>query len=75
MSVIFRQYGSLYYSSDLDMAHQSNHLYTDNEGKGVQLPRFAVGPSCGREFFDDMRSEVEVDRGPCKRNIAQRSYN
>ncbi|KAL2865292.1 aminoglycoside phosphotransferase family protein [Aspergillus lucknowensis] len=62
MSIPFTQYGSLYYSSDLE----------DSEGcalikGGLSLPthrRFAVGPSTGREFLDDGRIALEFDRGP-----------
>ncbi|KAE8355824.1 kinase-like domain-containing protein [Aspergillus coremiiformis] len=62
MAIPFTHYGSLYYSSDME----------DSDGcdlvKGVlSIPkhhRFAVGPSTGREFLDDGRIALDLDRGP-----------
>lgn len=67
-SASFRQYGSLYYSKDLDMNSQHDYLYVDNEGNKVCDSKFAIGPSNGREFWDHGRSEAEFDRGPCTRH-------
>ena len=65
ISCTFKQFGSLYYIEDLDGPTQSL-LYTDCDGVESNEPRFAVGPSTGRNFSDDGRSMVEFDRGPCK---------
>ena len=65
MSCTFKQFGSLYYSEDLDGPTQSL-LHTDCDGVESKEPRFAVGPSTGRNFNDNGRSMVEFDRGPCK---------
>lgn len=65
MSCTFKQFGSLYYSEDLDGPTQSL-LYTDCDGVELKEPKFVVGPSTGRSFSDDGRSMVEFDRGPCK---------
>lgn len=64
-SFSFKKFGSLYYAKDLDR-HNQNPLYTDCHGVTVTNPRFAVGPSTGRDFSDDGRLAVEFDRGPCK---------
>lgn len=65
MSCTFRQFGSLYFSKDLDGSGQS-FLYTICEGVELKELRFAVGPSTGRSFSDDGRSMVEFDKRPCK---------
>jgi len=65
MSCSFNQFGSFYYSEDLDGPTQSP-LYTNYHGVEVTDSRFAVGPSTGRGFIDDGRLIVEFDRGPCK---------
>ncbi|RAQ44152.1 hypothetical protein AFGD_012537 [Aspergillus flavus] len=62
MSTSFTQYGSLYYSSDLGKTDGCVLLKED--GSEVKEHRFAVGPSTGREFFDDGRAALEYDRGP-----------
>lgn len=66
MSVSFRQFGSLYYSQDLDGLTPQEPLYVDQHGVPIMDPRFTVGPSTGREYVDDGKSVVEFDRGPCK---------
>ncbi|KAI9702990.1 MAG: hypothetical protein M1836_008204 [Candelina mexicana] len=64
-STIFNQYGSLYYSKDLDTS-TSGPLYTDSHGDTITNTKFSVGPSTGREFNDDGRAAVKFDRGPWK---------
>lgn len=63
-SISFAQYGSLYYSRDLD--HPKTCVLTRSDGSLVTEPSFAVGPSTGRDHFDDGRIAVDFDRGPCK---------
>lgn len=65
-SVSFEQYGSLYFAEDLSERATSPLTYTDADGRRMQDPRFVVGPSTGREMYDDGRSGVEFDPGPCK---------
>ncbi|RAH50382.1 uncharacterized protein BO95DRAFT_449732 [Aspergillus brunneoviolaceus CBS 621.78] len=62
MSTSFVQYGSLYYSSDLDSPDTC--VPTKENGSQSTGHRFAVGPSTGREFLDDGRAALEFDRGP-----------
>lgn len=63
-STAFAQYGSLYYSSDLDISNGC--VLVNEDGSEVNDCRFAVGPSTGREFLDDGRIALDFDRGPCK---------
>lgn len=68
MSVSFKQFGGLYYTQDLD-EHTQSPLYFDQHGVAITDPRFAIGPSTGREFIDDERAAIEFDRGPCRTHI------
>ncbi|PWY93924.1 phosphotransferase enzyme family protein [Aspergillus sclerotioniger CBS 115572] len=58
----FTQYGSLYYSSDLE--NSDGCVIVKEDGYELKEHRFAVGPTTGREFHDDGRIEVDFDRGP-----------
>ncbi|KAK2762249.1 hypothetical protein FQN54_001259 [Arachnomyces sp. PD_36] len=64
MSTSFNQFGSLYYRKDLEGCDREAPLYVDQNGAVVTSKRFAVGPSTGREFFDDGRASIEFNRGP-----------
>lgn len=61
----FNQYGSLYYREDLD-GDVPSFSYQDENSGTVADQRYAVGPSTAREYYDDGRSSVDLDRGPCK---------
>lgn len=74
MSVSFNKFGSLYYARDLDGQPAHDPLYTDQQGVQITDSRFAIGPSTGREFFDDGRGDIEFDRGPCKYSVYNRWY-
>lgn len=65
-SVSFEQFGSLYFLEDVGGLAHSPLTYLDHESRKVSDPRFAVGPSTGREMFDDGRANIEFDRGPWK---------
>jgi hypothetical protein len=65
-SVSFEQFGSLYFADGVDGSALPTVTYIDVEGRKVSDPRFVVGPSTGRELFDDGRGTIEFDRGPCK---------
>lgn len=65
----FTAYGSLYYKNDIPSTVASNiplHLHRGQEDAPQSSDKFVVGPSNSRMYFDDGRSEVDVDRGPCK---------
>ena len=65
-SARFSQFGSLYHSKDIPSSDPQRPLYFDEEGRPVHNPRFAVGPSVGREWVDDGKQNVQCDRGPCE---------
>jgi hypothetical protein len=65
-SILFKKFGSLYYSKDLDKPSEAQPLYTGANGIDTTNATFSVGPSVGRESFDDGRATVGFDRGPCK---------
>lgn len=64
-SFSFKKFGSLYYAEDLD-GHTWDPLYTDSHGAVISDPRFAIGPSTGRDSNDHGKATVQFDRGPCK---------
>lgn len=64
MSISLRQYGSLYFSHDIKGSKGCH--YVKRDGTEVQDPRYTIGPSTGRDFFDDGRSAFSFDRGPCE---------
>ncbi|KAF3005696.1 hypothetical protein E8E13_005421 [Curvularia kusanoi] len=63
-SVSFTNYGSLYYSKDLDNTPDNQPLYVDAKGNRVMSTHYAIGPSTGREFVDNGRVTAGFDRGP-----------
>ncbi|KAJ4992998.1 hypothetical protein SVAN01_01350 [Stagonosporopsis vannaccii] len=63
-SVSFLKYGSLYFSKDLKDTHQHGPLYVGLNGDRITNNRYAIGPSTGRENFDNGRAKVDFDRGP-----------
>lgn len=65
-SVSFEQFGSLYFPEDISASASIPLSYIDGDGKRVQESRFVVGPSTGREMFDDGRANVDFNRGPCE---------
>ena len=64
LSLKFTEYGALYYSRDLKNP-QGNVLYTTSNGASVSDERFAIGPAIGRDWFDEGRGKLLLDRGPC----------
>ncbi|KAI3072248.1 hypothetical protein CBS147353_6157 [Aspergillus niger] len=62
MSKSFTQYGSLYFSSDLQ--DHRGCIIVNEDGSQSEYDRFAIGPTTGREFLDDGRIDVDFDRGP-----------
>lgn len=65
-SVSFEQFGSLYFAEDIEGPALAPLTYTDSEGRKVTDSRFVVGPSTGREMFDDGRVNIDFGRGPCR---------
>lgn len=65
-SISFTKFGSLYYAKDLDGTIRKEPLYIDAKGNSVTDGRFAIGPSMGRESYDNGRAAITFDKGPCK---------
>jgi hypothetical protein len=65
-SVSFKRFGALYYAKDLECSAGTEPLYVDGNGAEVRDEKFAIGPSTGRQWIDNKRASVDVDRGPCK---------
>lgn len=63
-SVSFTKYGSLYYSCDI--GHQEECVLVKADDIPTKEPRFAIGPSTGRDQLDYSRIEIDFDRGPCE---------
>jgi len=66
MSISFKGFGSLYFAKDLGKEATNQAVYTNVNGMDVTDSRFAIGPSTGRELFDNGRATVDLDKGPCK---------
>ncbi|PYI11902.1 hypothetical protein BO78DRAFT_302318 [Aspergillus sclerotiicarbonarius CBS 121057] len=75
MSTSFTQYGSLYYSSDLP--NSEGCVLVKEDESDFEEHRFAVGPTTGREFFDDgnnvyqYKSAVGLRELACVQNMAR----
>ncbi|KAL6706296.1 hypothetical protein ACN47E_005586 [Coniothyrium glycines] len=63
-AVCFTGYGSLYFSKDLENTPTGQPLYVDAKGIHITNTDYAIGPSTGRENFDNGRAMVDFDRGP-----------
>lgn len=61
----FPMYGSLYFAKDLPEV-RPNQLVDLGSKKDQLGSVFAVGPTTNRNFFDDGRDAVDVNRGPCQ---------
>ncbi|KAL8667152.1 MAG: hypothetical protein Q9168_007324 [Polycauliona sp. 1 TL-2023] len=64
-SISFNEFGSLYYTEDVDQSIHHNMLYTDAAtGTPITNARFSIGPTTDRKTFDNDRGSVDFDRGP-----------
>ncbi|PWY91337.1 hypothetical protein BO94DRAFT_573791, partial [Aspergillus sclerotioniger CBS 115572] len=59
----FPMYGSLYYAKDLPDVRPSQVVGIGSKQDTVDSV-FAIGPTTNRNFFDDGRDAVDVNRGP-----------
>ena len=66
LSTSFSQIGSLYYADDIRVENRPEYLYKDSSSHKIRNERFAIGPASGRDWSDEGRNTLEVDRGPCK---------
>ena len=65
-SVSFEQFGSLYFSEDVNGSALPTLTHGDLGGIKVSDPRSVIGPSLGRNMFEDGQKTIDCDRGPCK---------
>jgi len=64
-------YGSLYYSDNLPESTLAIALPgMDVKGRDES---FSICPTKNRKHFDDGRGTLDLDRGPCKSNLFQKS--
>lgn len=54
---------------DLNANVDARPLRTYTNGVERGHPEFAVGPSTGREYFEDGRHHVDFDKGPCQYGV------
>ena len=66
ISTSFREFGSLYYTKDLEHPARTEVLYTDTAGRPTINAQFSIGPTTDRKFLDDNRANIDFDRGPCE---------
>ena len=66
VSTSFREFGSLYYTKDLEHPARKDVLYTNSSGLPTVNAQFSIGPTTDRKFFDEDRANVDFDRGPCE---------
>ncbi|KAL9100206.1 MAG: hypothetical protein Q9163_004389 [Psora crenata] len=63
-STSFRDFGSLYYTKDLERRARNDVLYTDSTGKPIVSAQFSIGPTTDRKSFDNNRASVDFEQGP-----------
>ncbi|KAI5240526.1 hypothetical protein E4T43_06028 [Aureobasidium subglaciale] len=63
-SVVFEQYGSLYFAKDVENLDLPALRYTTDLGGPVIDARFVIGPCCTRSLFQAGRETLKLDRGP-----------
>ncbi|KAI5210092.1 hypothetical protein E4T39_00431 [Aureobasidium subglaciale] len=63
-SVVFEQYGSLYFAKDVENLDLPALRYTTDLNGPVLDARFVIGPCCTRSLFQHGRETLELDRGP-----------
>ncbi len=65
-STSFREFGSLYYTKDLEHPAPKDVLYTNATGRPIVNAQFSIGPTTDRKSLDNDRASVDFDRGPCE---------
>ena len=66
VSTAFRQFGSLYYTKDLEHPAWNDVLYTDTTGRPILNTQFSIGPTTDLKSCDNDRADIDFDRGPCE---------
>jgi hypothetical protein len=65
-TISFSQYGSIYFTEDVEPLLQSRPLYAEGERSDNCSQRFRIGPSVDRRFYRGERARLDIDRGPCE---------
>ncbi|KDR84192.1 hypothetical protein GALMADRAFT_205913 [Galerina marginata CBS 339.88] len=65
-AIPFSQYGSIYFTEDVEPSLRSIPLYAEGEKSDVCSERFRIGPSVDRRFYRGERARMDIDRGPWK---------
>ena len=65
-TISFKKFGSLYCSKDLEGQRHGMPLCNGTQGFDILDDEFAIGPTAAREWIDDGRATVSLNRGPCK---------
>ncbi|KAF8810649.1 hypothetical protein BYT27DRAFT_7185778 [Phlegmacium glaucopus] len=60
----FTHYGSIYYKGDIDASQRSTVDFLETVPEGVDISPFCMGPIARRDFWEDERASMEIDRGP-----------
>lgn len=68
-STKFTSFGSLYYAKDVPADSDNRNLCVSEDETEIKCWQFAIGPTTNREFFDDGRGSVNIERGPCESNF------
>lgn len=61
----YEAYGSLYFSSDLDGGSGISQP-SPGSANGESKQSYAIGPTNARDWYDDERFTIKLDRGPCE---------
>ncbi|KAI7570425.1 hypothetical protein KC343_g7945 [Hortaea werneckii] len=64
-SIAFETYGSIYYARDFPKGRPLR--FTDGDGAIREDASFSIGPTTGRDWYDDGRLSISFDRGPWRR--------
>ncbi|KAG2347161.1 hypothetical protein BDR05DRAFT_958638 [Suillus weaverae] len=60
----FAQYGSLYYKDDIPESKRAPRLYAHGSRRFGSEEKFCIGPIAHRNFYEDERATMDLDRGP-----------
>lgn len=63
--ISYEGYGSLYFAHDLDESRGIQQPISHSTN-GPSMHKYTVGPTNSRDWYDNERLLVELDRGPCK---------
>ncbi|KAF9553870.1 hypothetical protein CPC08DRAFT_767206 [Agrocybe pediades] len=65
-SIPFSQFGNIFFKDDVDPSLRDRPLYAPGVPEDEFSERFRIGPSVKRQFYNDGRANLQIDRGPWK---------